>query len=98
MPFDPTWPPTDADAESIRMREQFNALNDRSTALQALIDDQAALIADIQAQLNALKPRVAIGFGDSRACGVLTLMGMLQGKPSRMKPRVAATISAPPRT
>ena len=74
MPFDPTVPAPHADLTSQMFRDQFNGLN-------AKIDAQAAVIADLQAQINALKPHEAFGFGDARACGILTLMGMLQGKP-----------------
>ena len=47
MPFDPNWPPTNAELESAPFREQFNAL-------KALIDAQAA-------QLAALGNLVPIG-------------------------------------
>ena len=65
--FNPTEPHNGIPVDADFLRDQFNALNDK--------------IADLQAQLNALQPHIAVNFGDPRACGVLTLMGMLQGKP-----------------
>ena len=49
--------------------------------LSGLVASQAAINAGLQAQIEALTPRIAKDFGDLRACGLLTPMGMLQGKP-----------------
>ena len=45
MPFDPTKPVENSPLDAAEMRNQFNAL-------KALIDAQAAQIADLQTQLN----------------------------------------------
>jgi type II secretory pathway pseudopilin PulG len=49
MPFDPNWPPTNAEVESAPFRNQFNSL-------KALIDD---LQSQVAAQLAALAPQLA---------------------------------------
>ncbi len=55
MPFDPNWPPADADLLSAPFREQFNAL-------KALIDAQAAAIAALQGEMALLRlSQVPIG-------------------------------------
>ena len=46
MPFDPTKPAPGDDLDAVLIRTQFNEL-------KALIDSQAAQIANLQAQLNA---------------------------------------------
>ena len=46
MPFDPTKPAPGDDLDAVLIRAQFNEL-------KALIDSQAAQIANLQAQLNA---------------------------------------------
>ncbi len=52
MPFDPSWPPTNAELESAPFRDQFNAL-------KALLDAQAALLTSLQAQINILAAQLA---------------------------------------
>ena len=47
MPYDPNWPPTNAELLSAPFREQFQGL-------KALIDAQAVQIAALIAQVNAL--------------------------------------------
>ncbi|MEO6750942.1 MAG: hypothetical protein ABIP85_04115 [Chthoniobacteraceae bacterium] len=46
MPFDPTKPAPGDDLDAVLIRNQFNEL-------KALIDSQAAQIANLQAQINA---------------------------------------------
>ena len=53
MPFDPTWPPQNAEVESAPFRNQFNALNDMIIAQAALITTMQGQIADLQTQLAA---------------------------------------------
>jgi 16S rRNA G1207 methylase RsmC len=38
MPFDPNWPPTNAEVESAPFRNQFNSLNDQDSALQTQLN------------------------------------------------------------
>ena len=47
MPFDPNWPPQNAEVESAPFRNQFNSL-------KALIDAQDARIAALEARLAAM--------------------------------------------
>jgi hypothetical protein len=77
MPFDPTYPVNDSQLTSAGMRAQFNALND-------LITGQTQSLASLTARVAALEgptTLTATGFGDARANGVLTQMGMFAGKP-----------------
>jgi len=50
MPFDANWPPDHAELDGGPFRDQFNSL-------KALIDAQAAQIADLQNQLTAQAAR-----------------------------------------
>ena len=53
MPFDPTWPPQNAEIESAPFRNQFNSLKALIDALQSQVDAQAALLNQlILPQLN----------------------------------------------
>ena len=53
MPFDPTWPPTNAEVESAPFRNQFNSLKDLIDGEQTLISALQTLTAAQQQQLNA---------------------------------------------
>ena len=61
MPFDPTKPAPGDDLDAVLVRDQLNAL-------KAMIDAQAAQIADLQNQLNA-----AIGGTSNNSNGVANL-------------------------
>ena len=116
--FNPNEPQNGEKVDADPLRDQFNALNDHSVALdnrslnqaqslasaEQALASQAGLIAslqaqntaqdaiiagltaqcaDLQAQINALKPESheAVGFGEAGACGKLTFIGMFAGKP-----------------
>ena len=72
MPFDPSFPPLNANMMATSFRDQFNALNDK-------IDAQATLIGSLTARLTALEPRLATGFGDPRANGQYEKVGTWNG-------------------
>jgi len=50
MPFDPNWPPTNAEVESAPFRNQFNSLKALNDGEQTQLDAQAALISALQTQ------------------------------------------------
>jgi hypothetical protein len=52
MPFDPNWPPTNAELESAPFREQFQGL-------KALIDAQGVQLAALQALVTSLAAQLA---------------------------------------
>ena len=63
MPFDPSKPTPGDDLDAVLIRNQLNAL-------KALIDAQAAQIANLQAQLNAA---IAASSNNSNGVGNLSL-------------------------
>ena len=69
MPFDPTKPAPGDDLDAVLVRNQFNEL-------KALIDGQAAEIANLQAQLNA-----ALAGTSSNSNGVGNLSLMISNNP-----------------
>ncbi|MEQ1862543.1 MAG: hypothetical protein ABMA13_21700 [Chthoniobacteraceae bacterium] len=69
MPFDPTKPAPGDDLDAVLVRDQLNAL-------KALIDAQAAQIADLQAQITA-----AIAGSSSNTNAVATLNLTINNNP-----------------
>ena len=69
MPYDPAMPQPGDDLAAAPLRNQFNALNDLITALDA--------------RIAALEPvtHTATGFPEAGALGVLTQVGTMNGKP-----------------
>jgi len=59
MPFDPNWPPQNAEVESAPFRNQFNSLKDLIDAQAALIVTQSAQITAQAAQLDAQAAQLA---------------------------------------
>jgi hypothetical protein len=59
MPFDPNFPPTNAELESAPFRDQFNALKALIDALTLQVGAQQAFITALQTQITALNASVA---------------------------------------
>ena len=77
MPFDPAKPAPGDDLDAVLVRNQLNAL-------KALLDAQAAQIASLQAQLNALLPATS---SNSNGVGTLGIfIGNNPPQPSDVQP------------
>jgi len=58
MPFDPNWPPLNAEIESAPFRNQFNALKALNDGLQATVDSQQTQITAQQVTIDDLQSNV----------------------------------------
>jgi hypothetical protein len=74
--FNPNEPQNGDDLDAVPVRDNFNALNDRDNALEALIASLTARVA-----LLENPPLASSGFGEAGACGLLTVIGTFAGKP-----------------
>ena len=61
MPFDPNWPPYNAELDSAPFRDQFNALKALIDGLESRVTALEAQVASLVAQVMALANLVPIG-------------------------------------
>ena len=65
MPFDPNFPPFNAELVSAEWRTQLNALHAENTALAATVAAQAGLITTLQQAVAQLQQQVADNLADT---------------------------------